>query len=41
MSERLEKYYTSEQVAELEQRRRVLGEERIRQAEAECKELIE
>jgi hypothetical protein len=40
MSERLEKYYTLEQLEELEQRRHVLGEERIRQAEAEWKELI-
>jgi DNA-binding transcriptional MerR regulator len=38
MSERLEKYYTPEQLEYLEQRRR---EERIRQAEAEWAELIE
>ncbi len=41
MSERLEKYYTPEQLEELEQRRRALGEERIRQGEAEWAELIE
>ena len=41
MSERLEKYYTLEQLEELEERRRMLGEERIRQAEAEWSELIE
>lgn len=41
MSERLEKYYTSEQREQLEQRRHTLGEERIRQAEAEWQELIE
>ena len=41
MSERLEKYYTREQLEELEQRRRALGEERIRQVEAEWPELIE
>ncbi len=40
MSERLEKYYTPEQREELEQRRRSLGEERIRQAEAEWTELM-
>ena len=41
MSERLEKYYTPEQREELAQRRRTLGEERIRQAEAEWQELME
>jgi DNA-binding transcriptional MerR regulator len=41
MSERLDKYYTPEQLAYLEQRRREFGEERIRQAEAEWSELIE
>lgn len=41
MSERLEKYYASEQREELEQRRRAFGEERIRQAEAEWMELME
>jgi DNA-binding transcriptional MerR regulator len=41
MSERLEKYYTPEQLEYLEQRRREVGEERIRQAEAEWAELIE
>jgi MerR family transcriptional regulator, thiopeptide resistance regulator len=41
MSERLNKYYTPEQVEYLEQRRREVGEERIREAEAEWAELIE
>jgi DNA-binding transcriptional MerR regulator len=41
MSERLEKYYAPEQLEELEQRRDSLGEERIRQAEAEWAELME
>lgn len=41
MSERLERYYTPEQLEYLEQRRREVGEERIRQAEAEWAELIE
>lgn len=41
MSERLEKYYTREQLEELEGRRRALGEERTHQAEAEWPELIE
>jgi DNA-binding transcriptional MerR regulator len=41
MSERLEKHYTPEQLEYLEQRRREVGEERIRQAEAEWAELIE
>jgi hypothetical protein len=41
MSERLEKYYVPEQLEELEQRRGSLGEERIRQAEAEWAELME
>ena len=41
MSESLEKYYTPEQLEELKQRRRVLGEERIRRAEAQWSELIE
>ena len=41
MSERLEKYYVPEQLEELEQRRGILGEERIRQAEAEWAELME
>ena len=35
------KDYTPEQLEELKQRRRVLGEERIRQAEAQWSELIE
>ncbi len=41
MSERLERYYTREQLEYLEGRRREVGEERIRQAEAEWAELIE
>jgi hypothetical protein len=41
MSERLDRYYTLEQLEYLEERRRELGEERIRQAEAEWSELIE
>ncbi len=41
MSERLERYYTREQLEELEGRRRALGEERIHRAEAEWQELIE
>ena len=41
MSERLEKYYTPQQLEYLEQRRREVGDERIRQAEAEWAELIE
>lgn len=36
-----EKYYTPEQLEELEQRRRAIGEERIREVEAEWPELIE
>lgn len=41
MSERLWKYYTPEQREEIEQRGRTLGEERIRQVEAEWPELME
>jgi MerR family transcriptional regulator, thiopeptide resistance regulator len=41
MSERLHRYYTPEQLRYLEERRREVGEERIRQAEAEWAELIE
>ncbi len=41
MSERLERYYTPEQLRYLEERRREVGEERIRQAAAEWAELIE
>jgi DNA-binding transcriptional MerR regulator len=41
MSERIEGYYTTEQRAALERRRRELGEERIRATEAEWSELIE
>ncbi len=37
----VEKYYTPEQLAQLEERRRTVGEERIRQVEAEWPELIE
>lgn len=41
MSERIEKYYTSEQREQLERRREGLGEERIREVEAEWPELME
>jgi MerR family transcriptional regulator, thiopeptide resistance regulator len=41
MSERRERYYTPEQLKVLEERRREVGEERIRQAEAEWAEVIE
>jgi MerR family transcriptional regulator, thiopeptide resistance regulator len=41
MSERIERYYTPEQLEYLEQRRREFGEERIRAAEEEWPELIE
>lgn len=41
MSENVEKYYTAEQLEYLEGRRREIGEEGIRQAEAEWAELIE
>lgn len=37
----LDKYYTPEQREELKQRREALGDERIRQSEAEWKELME
>ncbi len=41
MSERLNRYYTPEQLEYLEERRREVGEERIRQAEEEWSELID
>lgn len=41
MSERIEKYYTPEQLEQLERRRQELGEERIRAAEAEWPVLME
>src|SRR3712207_912839 len=41
MSERLNKYYTPEQLEYLEERGREVGEERIRQAEAEWAALME
>lgn len=41
MSERIEKYYTPEQLEYLEQRRNEVGEERIREVEAEWPELME
>jgi MerR family transcriptional regulator, thiopeptide resistance regulator len=41
MSGNVEKYYTPEQLEYLERRRREVGEERIRRAEAEWAELIE
>lgn len=37
---RMERYYTPEQLAELSERRRAVGQERIRQAETEWQELI-
>jgi MerR family transcriptional regulator, thiopeptide resistance regulator len=40
VSERVNRYYTPEQLRQLEERRRELGEERIREAEAEWMELI-
>ena len=41
MSERFEKYYTTEQLEELKERRRVLSKKGIYQAEGEWLELIE
>ncbi len=41
MAERLERYYTPEQLEELDARRRELGEEGMRRAEQEWAELIE
>ena len=41
MSERLNKYYTPEQLEYLEERGREVGEERIREGEAEWAELME
>src|SRR5215208_3956673 len=41
MSERLDRYYTPEQLEYLEQRRNEVGEARIREAEAEWAELME
>jgi MerR family transcriptional regulator, thiopeptide resistance regulator len=41
MSEKLSRYYTPEQLEYLEERRREVGEERIRAAEEEWSELIE
>ena len=41
MSERIERYYTPEQLEYLEQRRREFGEERMRAAEREWSELVE
>jgi MerR family transcriptional regulator, thiopeptide resistance regulator len=41
MSERIEKYYTPEQLEYLEQRRNEVGEERIREVEAEWPDLME
>lgn len=41
MSERIEKYYTPEQLEQIERRRQELGEERIRAAEAEWPVLVE
>lgn len=41
MSERIEKYYTPEQLEQLEERRREVGEERIKEVEAEWPRLME
>jgi len=41
VSERLEKYYTSEQREYLQRRRQEIGQQRIREAEAEWSELME
>ncbi len=41
MSDRIEKYYTPEQLEYLEKRRRALGEEKIRAVEAEWPELMD
>lgn len=41
MSENIEKYYTPDQLEQLERRRQELGEERIREVEAEWPRLIE
>jgi DNA-binding transcriptional MerR regulator len=41
VSERLNRYYTPDQLEYLEERRREVGEERIRQVEVEWSELIE
>ncbi len=41
MSENVDKYYTPEQLEHLEERRREVGEERIRRAEGEWAELME
>ena len=41
MVERFEKYYTPEQLQELENRRQVVGEDRMREVEGEWKQLLE
>lgn len=41
MSEKIEKYYTPEQLEQLEERRREVGEERIKEVEAEWPRLME
>lgn len=41
MSERIERYYTPDQLEHLEQRSRELGEEKIREVEAEWPRLME
>jgi hypothetical protein len=41
MSENIEKYYTAEQLEQLERRKQEVGEERIREVEAEWPGLIE
>ncbi|MCH9033429.1 MAG: MerR family transcriptional regulator [Planctomycetes bacterium] len=41
MVEQFEKYYTPQQLRELEKRRQVVGEDRMREAEGEWKQLLE
>ena len=41
MVERFEKYYTPEQLQELDNRRQVVGEDRMREVEGEWKQLLE
>ena len=41
MSESIERYYTPEQLEQLEERRREVGEERIREVEAEWPRLMQ
>jgi len=41
MVDRFEKYYTPEQLQELENQRQVVGEDRMREVEGEWKQLLE